>query len=532
MKYNITEHDKELLLQGNLQYKIRVTVTDKSRKVIDVLYGTAETGGISVDSDSDIRRTFSFTLIPDKLTDQIESKISGWIGLYYEVDIGILDQRNGKFVYYPNGRFCITSASTSYHATTNTISFDLSDRISELDGTRNGQIGGAPVITIPREINGNKQTIRNTAVNLLSSSTEIDKYIIDDIGEYYGMPQNNENYLDYRNKNDEWNILPYDLEFSSGDTVSNMLFEIRDLFPACQMYFDVYDNFCFDMLPTLEKDLPDMDDPYLQKILLADNSESVSYDIQSIKNVTEVFGKIYNVDHFSDSAFFADNTYSIPADGYNAYRKYDLIAFTIPHTNGTAPKLKINDLQEIPVYYEYTEQALEENCLISGDTCVVELYRSGENYIAYYLGEYQPHALCVLTNGEDCPNGKFSKKYFSEKYNVKEKNILFRTQNFSPFSVQKLGEILESYSGNDFENILSDSNAVQNAEYYNRISSTLFDTVTISTVLIPWLDVNVKINYKKQQENTAYSYIVKSRKDDFSNGTSSITMYRFMQLYE
>lgn len=58
------------------------------------------------------------------------------------------------------------------------------------------------------------------------------------------------------------------------------------------------------------------------------------------------------------------------------------------------------------------------------------------------------------------------------------------------------------------------------------------DTVTITTLLLPWLDVNVKLDYKKQQEKTTYSYVVKSKSDNFADGTSTITMYRFLQLYE
>lgn len=46
------------------------------------------------------------------------------------------------------------------------------------------------------------------------------------------------------------------------------------------------------------------------------------------------------------------------------------------------------------------------------------------------------------------------------------------------------------------------------------------------------VDVNVKLDYKKQQEKTTYSYVVKSKSDNFADGTSTITMYRFLQLYE
>lgn len=530
MKYPVTERDKNLLLQMSLEYRIRITLTNESRNVIDVIYGTSDVGGMSVDSNSNIRRTFSFTLKLDDFINNIESKIASWIGLYYEVDIGIVDLRTDEIIYYPNGRFCITAASTSYDAVTNSLSLDLSDRFAELDGTRNGQIGGAPIISIPKEVNGVKQTLRGTTINLITSSTKIDKYIIDDIGEFYGMQQNNPDYADYRQKNDEWNILPYDLEYSCGNLIGDMLLEIRDLYPNCQMYFDVYDNFCFDMIPSLDNDIPDIDDDYLQKLLTSDSTESVSYNVSSIKNITEVFGKDYDIDYFSENTSFENNIYTLSLSDYISYTKYDMIAFKPTSDNLYSASLKINSLETIPIYYEYTDTPLNPSELKTGDMCVITIYKIEQNYIAYYLGKYQPHSLCVLTN--DSNDVKYTKKYFSSIYNVAEKNVYFREEKHSPFAVQRLGEVLDVKSGDDFDNILSDSIAIENSKYYNRLSSTMFDTVTITTVLIPWLDVNVKINYRKQQEDTIYSYVVKSRSDNFSNKTSTITMYRFICLGE
>ena len=95
-----------------------------------------------------------------------------------------------------------------------------------------------------------------------------------------------------------------------------------------------------------------------------------------------------------------------------------------------------------------------------------------------------------------------------------------------------MGEVLDSKSGDEYDNIISESVAMQNAKYSNRSTTTMYDTVTITTLLLPWLDVNVKLDYKKQQEKTTYSYVVKSKSDNFADGTSTITMYRFLQLYE
>lgn len=547
MKYPITEYDKDLLLQHQLSYKTRITVVNRDGSIVDELCGVCTFGSLNIDSDSNIRRTANFSLKLDDFIENIESKIGNWLGLYYVIEIGVLDIRTDEYTYYPCGKFCITGASTEYNASTNSLTFDLSDRMAELDGTKNGQDGGAPTITIPVEYEGVKQTLRGAVINILTASTNVKKYIVDDIGEFYGMPQNNPDYEDYRLKHDTWNIIPYDLEFSCGDNIGDMLFEIRDLYPNCQMYFDVYDNFCYDLIPSLDKDIPDMDNNYIQQILLGESTESVTYDVTAIRNVTEVFGKDYDIDFFSTETTSTDNVYSVNLKEYgDSYQKYDMIAFKPDKSCAASPKMKIvtvntvvkDDkteektvtLEEIPIYKEYTDTPLEANELLKDDMCVIRIYKIDTKYCAYYLGKYQPHAVCILTNSDS--DTKYTKKYFCDKYNVDEKNVVFRIQPFSPFTIQKYGEILDCKSGSEYENILSDSIAQQTATYLNRNSSTMFDTVTISTVLIPWLDVNVKVNYKKLQENITCSYVIKSINHDFESGTSQITMYRFMQLYD
>lgn len=547
MKYLITEYDKELLLQHQLYYKIRVSVVNNDDAVIDILTGIYTCGSLNIDSDSNIRRTANFTIKLDDFVDNIEAKISNWLGLYYVVELGIKDIRTDEYIYYPCGKYCITGASTEYNASTNSATFDLSDRMAELDGTKNGQDGGAPTITIPVEYEGKQQTIRGAVVNMITASTKVKKYIVDDIGEFYGMPQNNPDYEEYRKIHDTWNIIPYDLEFSCGDNIGDMLFEIRDLYPNCQMYFDVYDNFCFDLIPSLDKDLPDMDMNYIEQILLGENSESTTYNVTAIKNVVEVFGKDYDVDYFSEKVTSKNNVYSAEIKEYgDSYQTYDMIALKPDTTCADAPKLQIvaintvakDDktetqtvtLDALPIYEEYTETPIKANELQKDDMCVFRIYKVDKKYCAYYIGKYQPHAISVLTNSEDDPI--YTKKYFSDKYNVEEKNVVFRVQPFSPFTVQKYGEVLDCKSGDEYDNILSDSIAQQTATYLNRNSSTMYDTVTINTVLIPWLDVNVKVNYRKLQENITYSYIVKSISHNFDSGSSEITMYRFMQLYE
>ena len=57
MRYNITQFDKELLLQGSMQYNYRLFVIDSGGNVIDELSGLQAIGSYSINADSKIRRT-------------------------------------------------------------------------------------------------------------------------------------------------------------------------------------------------------------------------------------------------------------------------------------------------------------------------------------------------------------------------------------------------------------------------------------------------------------------------------------------
>lgn len=529
MKYNITNSDKDALLQSNVNYKYRIFLL-KDGRVMNTVTGITGTGSYSVDSESDVRRTFSLTVHMDTLsyeTQHMEQKIKTLIGYELQLQIGIYHIRQADYIWYECGTYTITGTNTSYDASTNTLSMDLSDWFTKLDGTKNGQIGGSPTILIPNlDSNGKKVTVRQAALGILKD-IGLEDYILQDIGEFYGMEDYNPDYEAYRLTNPSWNQLPYDLEYNCGCHVSEILRDIRDLYPNCEMYFDIYNNFCFNAIPSCDNEPVVLDNDFLQRILLAENSENVCYDITSIRNVTEVFGKTYKVDRHSDSCTVSGSVYKISLFGYSAYSHGDILAFTAPEANTASMQLSIGSLPPIPIYKEYTTDPIADKTIPADSVCCVKITYLNGSYAAYYLGMFQPHALCVLTN--DAEDTVFTKEYFSDKYNCK--NIYFRVEPDNPFSIQKLGIIFETKCGDDFDNIMSDTTAMANAVYHNRQSSTINDTVTLTTKMIPFLDVNVKVSYQKQQESEVHEYIVKSVSHDLEGMTSSITLHRFHPLY-
>lgn len=281
------------------------------------------------------------------------------------------------------------------------------------------------------------------------------------------------------------------------------------------------------MIPSCDNEPVVLDNDFLQQILLAENAEDVHYDITGIRNVTEVFGKTYTVDRHSSSCTVSGSLYKIVLSDYDAYSHGDILAFTAPETNTASMRLSIGSLPSIPIYKEYTAEPIAEKTIPAGSVCCVKIVYHNGSYAAYYLGEFQPHALCVLTNCAE--DASFTKKYFSDTYNCK--NIYFRVEPDNPFSIQKLGVVFETKCGDGFDNILSDTTAMANAVYHNRQTSTINDTLTLTTKMIPFLDVNVKVSYQKQQESEIHEYIVKSVSHDLEGMTSSITLHRFHPLY-
>lgn len=532
MKYIIEQRDKDLILQDSLDYKYKLLVLNHNGHILDELFCVLSVGSYSIDSESDIRRTTSLSLLLEDTFQSmsIEEKIYDWIGLDFQLQIGIYNINEDDYVWYNCGNYLITEGNTSYDTENNTINISLSDYFSKLNGTRNGQIGGAPTISIPNvDEKGNMITIKQVTENLLKSETDIKRYIIDDIGQFNCMPQNNPDYEQYRKNNPNWNQLPYNLEYEAGCSIGDIFSEIKNLYPNCQMYFDIDNVFHFNMIPSCEHEPVALDNDFLQQIIVSSDSENTTYNIEDIKNVTEVFGADYEIDRYADTCTSSTNIYTISLSDYNNYSSGDRIAFIPDSANIANMKIRINSLSAIPIYYEYTSNYIEKNLLAPAATYVLQIKKVNDSYVAYYLGKYQPHALCVLTDNAN--DGKYTKSYFAKKYNCDIKNISFRVEENSPFTIQRIGEVLDVKTGDEFENINSDLVALENAIYFNKKSTTINDVVTITTKMMPFLDVNLKVSYKKQQDNDAKYYVIKSIEHDTESLLSKITMYRFYPLY-
>lgn len=383
----------------------------------------------------------------------------------------------------------------------------------------------------------------------------IKEYQLDDIGEYQAMPQYNPDYLTYREENPLWNNIPYDLEFTVGDNVLSILNAFRDLFPNYEMFFDTDNTYVARMIPSAIEDDPWLTNDFLQEILI---SENFSIDTTTVRNVAEVFGASLDTDYTANSCELTDENYTIDVDEYgDKYYTGDYIAIAFDVTNPNNATISIHTtytdkeghevtttLEPLTLLDELTGKSLAAGTIEPEALYVCKIKTRIENGYPvkhfYFLSQYQPQAINVLTDGTvsdedyECSDGRIVKKYsmdyFKDFYNCRI--VSFTVDSTSAFTIQKLGVLFAVYSGGEFENIESDSRALARAEYENWKTARLTDSITITTKICPFLDVNKKVSFKRSDKEIPEDYIIQSVSHDAAGGTSSITMYRFRSLYK
>lgn len=548
----ITQEDLLIVLQHSSDPRLRlnIEVLDAKQKVLDTLNCGLTGGSVSINGESDVRRTANFTIQPT-LKDKIKLTENSllWLNKDIRVSVGLYNPRTKEYKYYPLGCYVYTDTSGTYDATNDNLTINCADFMKKLDGTKNGQLGSL-IISFPayeeNETTGEVikyNIIRNAVIEILEKLARINNYRIDDIGEYKALPEYNENWQQYRVDNVTWNTIPFDQEFSAGCSVLSILTTFRDLYPNYEMFFDMESNtFICQLKPMCYEDDIVVDNSFLQRVLI---SENTSIDMTTVRNICEVWGQVIDADFYSESCSYSGNTYSSTISGYDdGYYNGDIIALKIPIANQADAKLNINNFGIIGIYNESTEEPIKANELKSNNVYAFKIKKNrsdGQDVIkAYLLGQWQVHAINVLTNGRK--SGQFvtssdgqkyelySKEYFQKFYNCERVDMTIIPN--SPFTVEKLGEIPDIKVSGEFENITSDDLAADRAKWENWKNSRLTDNITITTALLPFLDVNTKVSYKPSDSDVEYQYIITSVSHDFAGYTTTITMYRFYPLYE
>lgn len=548
----ITQEDLMIVLHHSSKsmLPLKIEVLDQEGKIIGNLECGIQSGSMSINGESDVRRTVNFTIQPT-LKEKIKLTENSllWLNKDIRVSVGLYNPRTKDYKYYPLGCYVYTDTSGNYNATADNLTINCADFMKKLDGTKNGQLGSL-IISFPA-YEENEETgevikyniIRNAVIKILEKLARITNYRIDDIGEYKALPEYNENWQQYRNDNITWNAIPFDQEFSAGCSVLSILTTFRDLYPNYEMFFDMESNaFICQLKPMCYEDDIILDNSFLQRVLI---SENTTVDMTKVRNICEVWGQVIEADFYNESCSYSNNTYTSSISGYNdGYYNGDVIALKIPSANQANAKLNINNFGSIPILNEADETPIKANEMKSNEVYAFKIKKKRVDkqdiITAYLLGQWQVHAINVLTNGRKSDkkvtssDGQeyilYSKEYFQKFYNCER--VDFTIIANSPFVIEKLGEILDVKTSGEFENISSNDLAADRAKWENWKKCRLTDNITITTALLPFLDVNQKVSYKRSDSDIEHQYIITSVSHDFVGYTTTITMYRFYPLYE
>ena len=424
----ITQEDLLIVLQQSAAHttKLKIEVLDQNKKILGNLEPDITSGNMSINGESDVRRTANFVVQPT-LKEKIKLTENSllWLNKDIRLSVGLFNPRSKQYKYYPIGYYVYTDTSGTYNATNDNLTINCADFMKKLDGTKNGQLG-ALIISYPAYKESEEtgevieyNIIRNAVAETLEKLAKITDYRIDDIGEYKALPEYNEAWEQYREENETWNTIPYDQEFSAGCSVLSILTTFRDLYPNYEMFFDMETNtFICQLKPMCYEDDIVLDNSFLQRVII---SENTSVDMTSVRNICEVWGQIIETDFYSEECTYTDNTYSSTIAGYDeGYYNGDTIALKIPVPNQESAKIKINKFDAIDIYNEATEESIKEGELKENNVYAFKIKKKrvdgNDEVKAYLLGQWQVHAINVLTNGKK--SGEFVTSSDEEEYEL------------------------------------------------------------------------------------------------------------------
>ena len=446
---NITSTQFQSVMQNIQSRYVKLELLNYQYQTVDSIEGVCISGSISIDANSDIRRTGSIELVVNNSSFEVSPGNKVWLDKYIRVWIGIMSFVTGEVEYTNCGLFIIDAPQYSYDPSTNTLTLSLLDLMAKLTGIRNGYLPGVPVVLSAGE------NIRQAIIDRLALGG-FTKYVVEE------APSPG--------------TIPNDLEFSQGTTVYDLLAGLRDIHPNYEIFFDTNGVFYYKPIPTGQNDPILVDDTLWTKVVL---SEDIDVDFQNVKNVIEVYGRTHDPAHFSTSTSVTSaGAITLTIADVTAYTQDMIYGFTLTDNPGyTAPTLQINSLTSYPIL------------MSDGVTPVEIVAEEGEIYYCVqfkgtywnWLGHLQAYGYAE----DDNPNSPF-------------------------YSNGTVGQIRLPLFDSEYANCISDDLAQERAEYELWLHTNMNNSVTLTCVPIPFLDVNILCSYSTQRNNQTNQYIIKS----------------------
>lgn len=542
-QYNITQNDIYLLKSPKIIH-IKVYLLE-GNLIVDELEGYVTSGDGSEDANSDNRRNCSFVIHSYDSTYNVGEYNRIWLNRRVKIDLGY--EYFGKIYYYEKGIFVFNSCSYTYDGSTRDINLQCSDLVSTIDGTHGGTLIGESFLiegTVYDEETGiwTGNDIKKCVEDLLKQNG-IKEYRVDTIGQVSclqgyavnwkqnridtGTTQTEVNrdevngYDDLVNDHGTWHMIPYDMEFDKGVTLWEVLTKIRDLYPGYEMYFDKDGVFVFQLIPICNHDRDILDHTQFEGLVISENTD---LDLTTVRNATKVYGESIETDRYTETCSLKATTYNNQSissiyptfETTFAYKGNIVVGIVFPKEieNNKAKNAHMTINNE-------TYPLVERKALVVEDE-----NGNASNIVQYNNLQY------AYFNSTDmyCFKWLSSQKMWVYAGMYQIEGYIENNDENSPFAISKIGYRLQVLSGGVYDDITTSTLAQERAEYENWLVSRLTDSITLETVIIPFLEVNQKIQYRKLSDGSIDSYIIKSLSYSFTDGTMTITMNKFYEL--
>lgn len=368
MAYIVEQKDIDILRQANRTLYTKVELLNHDFKVVDSIEGTLISDSLSIDAESDIRRTYSCELFVKNSSFLIGNDKKIWIDKYIRPYIGVMHQRSREVVWYLNGTFLFNDTNYAFDSTTRTLSLSCSDLMCSITGERGSYIDGLSIVIQEGSY------IRDVIISLLEEAGFL-KYRVEDIGK----------------------TVPYDLEYSSGTSYYDILKELIELYAGYEMFFDIDGMFVVQSIPTT-KDEPSVLDTSIFSPLVI--SENISNSFNNIYNVTQVWGSVIDADYYTQNVTTSDGIYyNATFEQVSEFDNFGKYGIRITTTNSKNPQLNINDLGYKNIVDD-DGSVLESGKLLANTDYVVKYRKATDDFLL--LGQYQAYAEYKCTE-EDNP---------------------------------------------------------------------------------------------------------------------------------
>ena len=497
--YIVKQKDIELLMQSDKELYYKLELLNEDLRIIDHIDGLLISDNISIDSKSDIRRTYTCTLYIKDSSFVLSRDSKIFFNKLVRPHIGIMHQKSSIIQWYCLGTFLYTDLNYSYDETNKTLQITCLDLMCLLNDSRKGQLPD-----YKRTILANTDA-REVIISLLKEA---------DITRYFIEFNINGNQLSTFS-------IPYDLTFEAGTTIYAIISEIVNLYAGTQMYFSLDGTFVISRIPTSKNETNVLTDDILQQILI---NEQVTTSLSNIYNHIKIYGKMNEPDYYTKDVTCNENVYYanvvvmkldengeyVEVEYKEQLDNFNIFALKIPCTNTNIQYININNIGNILIVDD-SGNYLNEG-LLEVDTDYLFEYRRATNDFLF-LGNYQCIGEAWLSN------------------NIEEKNKYAVIDETSAFAVEVIGDRLKVLSGSDYDSIYTNSLCNQRArlELYN--ASNMQDSLSISIIAVPWLDVNMKIKFTSNATKQTHEYIITNISCDYSTYQMSVNLSRYYPDY-